>query len=126
MVGKCAVVTGLCKPLPSIPAPASGPSQPSCQENPPADLESVRRQGWQNPQLRQPTVVLISLIRLTPGEPPQLEARAPSQLGSGPAQSEPLVAFHLGPSVVAGERSCCCSGPDRRAFWDFSVFHFLF
>ena len=43
-------------------------------------------------------MVLISLINSAPREPPELEARAQSQLGSGPAKSEPLVAFHLRPS----------------------------
>lgn len=51
-----------------------------------------------SPSPDRPTVVLISLINLAPREPPQLEARAQSQLESGPAMSEPLVAVHLWPS----------------------------
>ena len=42
-------------------------------------------------------MVLISLINPAPRELPGLEARAPSHLGSGPAKSEPLVAFHSWP-----------------------------
>lgn len=105
------------------PTPGPSPSHPSRKLRllPQAQRETCEypRQPLAEPQLRHPTVVLISLINLAPREPPQLEARTPSQLGSGPAKSEPLVS----PSVMK-KRSYCCLGPRCRAL--FMIFLSLF
>lgn len=97
------------------------PSHPSrkLQLLPHAGTCECPRQPLAEAQLRQTYVVLISLINLAPREPPQLEARTPSQLGSGPAKPEPLV----GPSVTK-KRSYCCLGPHCRAL--FMIFLSLF
>lgn len=82
--------TSACWPLPDIVFPQKLPAASGV-----ALASVLASRVGRTPSPARLTAVLISLINPGPREPPQLEARAPSQLGSGPDPSDPLVACHF-------------------------------